>query len=175
MRRLTVAGLPAMLAMGLTLAAPACKRAKHTESAPELLSVVRVDDPRAEAQLVGGFYSLEGNTWRWTAGKFSVNLRPPSRGAQEGARLELRLNIPDVVFRQMGAVTLSATAGGSSLAPQKYTEAGDYVYARDVPAGALSGDSVSIQFATDKAIPAGKLEKRELGLIVSSIGLVSKP
>jgi hypothetical protein len=37
----------------------------------------------------------------------------------------------------------------------------------------LAGDSVSIEFATDKAIPAGKIEKRELALIVTSVGLVS--
>jgi hypothetical protein len=103
-----------------------------------------------------------------------VILRPPLGAAQDGARLELKLNIPDAVFQQLGAVTLSATAGGTPLAPEKYTEPGNQVYARDVPANALGGDSVAIEFATDKAIPAGNLEKRELALIVTSVGLVSK-
>ncbi len=84
------------------------------------------------------------------------------------------LNIPDVVVQQLGAVTLSATVGQSPLAPEKYTKAGNYVYARDVPASALVGDNVTIDFALDKAIPAGKIETRELGLIVTSVGLVTK-
>ena len=174
MRRLTVAGLPAILAIGLALAPGACKRASRAQPAPELLSVVPVDDPHADAQLVRGFYSLEGEPWRWTAGQFSVVLRPPPGASLEGARLELKLNIPDAVFQQLGALTLSATASGMPLAREKYTEAGSYVYARDVPASALTGDSVSIEFATDKVIPAGKIEKRELALIVTSVGLVPK-
>jgi len=134
-----------------------------------------MDDPRAGAQLVHGFYALEEDKWRWTASGFSVILQPPSGSAQNGARLEVMLSIPDVVVRELGSVTLSAMAAESPLAPEKYTKAGEYVYARDVPASALGGDVVSIEFATDKAIPAGKIEQRELALIVTSIGLVSKP
>jgi hypothetical protein len=170
MRRLTLAVLLSLIA----LAAGACKRSAQHTLAPELLSVIPVDDPHADAQLVDGFYSLEGNTWRWTAPKFSVVLRPPPGAAQFGARLELMLNMPDAVLQQLGPVTLSARIGGSSLAPEKYTEAGGYIYGRDVPASAFSADSVSVEFTTDKAIPAGKVEKRELALIVTSVGLVSK-
>ena len=171
MRRLTAAPLLFMMA----LAPAACKRSpSHAQPGPELLSVVPVDDPHAATQLGEGFYSLEGNTWRWTAGKFSVILKPPPGASQDGARLELKLNLPDIILQQLGAVTLSATAGGSRLKPEKYPQAGSFVYARDVPASALGGDSVSIEFATDKMIPAGKLEKRELALIVTSVGLISK-
>ena len=139
-----------------------------------------MDDPRAGAQLVHGFYLLEEDKWRWTASRFGVILRPPPSAAQGvpaqyGARLELMLTIPDVVVRELGSLTLSATAAQSPLAPEKYTKAGDYVYARDVPASALGGDSISIEFATDKAIPAGKIEQRELALVVTSVGLVPKP
>jgi hypothetical protein len=175
MRRLTVA----LLLSALTLATSACKRsAQHTQPR-DLLSVIPMDDPHAGAQLIEGFYPVEGNGWRWTAGKFSVILRPPPGSApggpaQAGARLELKLNIPDVVIRELGAVTLSAAVAGSPLAPEHYTAPGNYVYARDVPASALSGDSVPVDFATDKAIPAGKIEKRELALVVTSIGLTSK-
>jgi len=169
MRRLTVA----VCLFGIALAS-ACKRSALHTLAPELLSVVPMDDPHADAQLVDGFYSLEGNGWRWTAGKFSVILRPPPGSAEGGSRLELMLNMPEAVLQRLGAVTLSARIGGSTLAPEKYSEPGGYIYGRDVPASALSGDSVSIEFTTDKAIPAGKLEKRELALIVTSVGLVAK-
>jgi hypothetical protein len=43
-----------------------------------------------------------------------------------------------------------------------------------VPAEALTGDSVPIEFSTDKALPPGTVEKRELALIVTSVGLVPK-
>ena len=169
MRRLTIA-----LAIGLTFAA--CKRAPRPAPAgADLVSVVQVDDPRTSSQLVSGFSSLEGNPWRWTAGKFSAELKPPAGAGENGAKLELKLNIPDVVIKNLGSITLTASAGGSRMTPEKFTEAGNYVYATDVPAEFLRSDSVTIEFSTDKAIPAGKIEQRELALIVTSVGLVAKP
>ena len=53
-------------------------------------------------------------------------------------------------------------------------EADDGVLTTKVKSALLGGDTVEIDFASDKPIPAGKLEKRELGLIVSSVGLVLK-
>jgi hypothetical protein len=170
MRRLTVS-----LAIGLTIAAVACKRSPKPGGAGlELLSVVRMDDSRGAAQLLSGFYSPEDNSWRWTAGKFSAELKPPPGASQNGAKLELKLTIPDVVVQQLGAITLSASAGGARLTPEKFTEAGNYVYAADVPASALGSDSITVEFSTDKAIPPGKVETRELGLIVTSVGLVPR-
>ena len=133
-----------------------------------------MDDPRADAQLLRGVYPPEAGAWRWAAGKFTVILRPPAGAAQFGARLELKLNIPDVIHQQLGALTLSAEAAGVPLGPETFADAGDHVYARDLPASALSGDALPIDFAVDKAIPAGKIEKRELAFIVTSVGLVLK-
>ena len=132
-------------------------------------------DPGAGAQLVGGVYALEEDRWRWTASRFSVILMPPPGAAQRGARLELMLTIPDVIVKELGSMTLSALAGETPLAPETYTRAGDYTYARDVPASMLAGDVISIEFATDKAIPAGKVDQRELALVVTSVGLVAQP
>jgi len=92
-----------------------------------------------------------------------------------GAKLELKLNVPDVVIKTLGSITLTASAGGARLTPQKFTEAGNYVYTVDVPAEFLRSDSVTIEFSTDKAIPPGQIEKRELAVIVTSVGLVAKP
>lgn len=133
-----------------------------------------MDDPRADGQLLRGFYPPEDGPWRWTAGKFSLLLRPPPGAAQYGARLELKLNVPEAVLREAGVPTLSAEIGGLRFEPEQFPQAGDHVYARDVPASVLSGDSVEIHFTSDKPIPAGKVEKRELGLIVTSVGLVLK-
>ena len=171
MRRLIIA-----LAIASTIAATSCKRApRSTRAADDLVSVVQVEDPRTSAQLVSGFYPLEDNTWRWTAGKFSAELKPPAGAGQDGAKLELKLNVPDVVIKTLGSITLTASAGGARLTPQKFTEAGNYVYTVDVPAEFLRSDSVTIEFSTDKAIPPGQTEKRELAVVVTSVGLVAKP
>src|SRR5438477_724628 len=107
MRRLRVS-----LAIALTIASASCKRsARPLRAAAELLSVVQMADPRGDVQLVSGFYSLEDNGWRWTAGKFSAELKPPPGAGENGAKLELKLNIPDVVVQQLGPITLSASAG----------------------------------------------------------------
>jgi hypothetical protein len=111
----------------------------------------------------------------WTGSRFIVILMPPPGAAQSGARLELMLNIPDVVVKELGSMTLSALAREIPLAPETYTRAGEYTYARDVPASALNGDSISIEFATDRAISAGKIDQRELALVVTSIALITKP
>ncbi len=171
----------------LALALAACK---HQEAAPAansavtpaatpaapavpLVSVLNMSDPQAGTQLTRGFWSLENGAWRWTASKFAVTLRPPAGSAQNGARLDLKITLPEVVFKNLAPMTLSATVGGDALEPQKYTKAGDYLFTRDVPSKDLSGDQVLIEFATDKAQAPG-VDRRELALIVSRVGLVAK-
>ena len=117
MRRLTLA-----LAMALAIATSSCKRAPRPAPAgPDLLSVVQVDDPAASAQLVSGFYSLEGNPWRWTAGKFSAELKPPSGAGENGAKLELKLNIRDLSNSDRAEIVTnpSGRRGLSALAVQR--------------------------------------------------------
>ena len=45
---------------------------------------------------------------------------------------------------------------------------------RQAPAGLLQKDSVLLEFSLNKYLPAGLIESRELGLIVSSIALEPK-
>lgn len=164
----------------LALAAtPACKgrrvRSRATqEGAPGMASVLNMNEPGVEPQLVSGFYGLESGAWRWTAKQFSVSLHPPFGAAQKGGKLSVKLTIPGVVIDQNKTVTLSGTAGNAPLAPETYTTPGDYFYVRDVPAGALSGEAVRFDFWLDKAMKPGGGDIRELGIIVSSIGLEAK-
>ncbi|HUB81058.1 MAG TPA: hypothetical protein VMB03_19775 [Bryobacteraceae bacterium] len=161
------------------LAAPACKRAhvRHVDTVEEparLASLVRMNDATMAGQLTSGFYSIENGAWRWTMQKFSVTLRPPARSAQQGALLDFHLTIPPPSIEKLGSVTLSASAGGAVLAPETYSKAGEYTYRREIPASALAGDSVRIDFQLDKAIPPGDVDKRELGVVASSIALAAK-
>ena len=134
---------------------------------------MKVDDPATTAQLVRGFYALEGNSWRWTMRKFTVALKPPAGSAQNGARLSLKFTLPEAGFKQMGPTTVAATINGLSLPPETYSRPGDYVYTRDVPGSALSIDLVTVDFTSDKSFaPPG--DARELSLIVVSAGLEPK-
>jgi hypothetical protein len=171
--------LAPLLLVLLLLASPACKRKKKTQpTSPEpavvLLSVVNVADPAGTVQLASGFFELESNTWRWTGKQFTVVLRPPEGAAERGARLELHLNLPDVIVNRIGPVTVSAEIGGTALAPERYAQAGDYVYTRDVEPQLLRGSAVTIHFRTDKALTPTGADTRELALIVLSAGLVAK-
>jgi hypothetical protein len=168
----------AILVCSLTLTPAACKRRRPTirttEEAPVLASVVATADPHAAAQLVSGFYGVEQNSWRWTAGRFSVLLRPPRAAAANGAVLQLKFAIPDAAMLKMKTVSLSAYVDGTALTPETYTQAGQFIYSRDVPANLLGGDVTKVAFSVDKTIPASATDKRELGVVVSVIGFQPK-
>src|SRR3954465_11798165 len=112
MRRLicTVAAI-AWLGGTAACSRPTAELSESTSSKDngQLLSIVSMSNPRGTVQLVRGFYNLEADSWRWTAGKFAISLRPPPGAAQSGARLELKFVIPDAVFSKTGAISLSAS------------------------------------------------------------------
>jgi hypothetical protein len=166
-------------AMLLTLAviAPACrtrKKGQRAEDDGKPLSVVKVADPRGSVQLIRGFHNVENDSWRWAMKNFTVSLRPPAGSATNGATLELKFTLPDAIVSQLGAMTIHARIAGTDLAPETFLKAGDAVYSRDIPASALTGDTVTIEFFTDKALPPSATDERELSIIVTSIGLLSK-
>lgn len=183
MRRLIPARRLAFVAAALIailLTAPACKRQRRSnvttveEDQGGLASTVLIADPKASIQLIRGFHEIEQNAWRWTRGEFSIALKPPAGAARKGATLEVKLTVPDPVIQQLKGTSLSAKTGGIALEPQTFDKAGEYVYQRDIPPSALSGDAVTIDFTLDRFIAAGVLESRELGVIVASIGLLAK-
>jgi hypothetical protein len=165
----------AILASILLLAAGGCKRHSRTlltnEEAPALASVVAMADPHAATQLVAGFYGVEQNSWRWTAGRFSVLLRPPRAAASNGALLQLKFAIPEASITKRQAVSLSASVNGTALAPETYRQAGEFVYSRDVPANLLTGDAARVDFSLDKTIPPSASDARELGIVALTAGL----
>ena len=144
------------------------------EEAPRLASTVHMGDATAAAQLVSGFYGIEGGGWRWTQKQFAVTLRPPVQAARKGAVLEVHLTAPEPSIQALKSLTLTVSVGGSTLAPETYRKAGEYVYRRDVDAKLISGDAVRIDFQLDKAIAPGATDLRELGIVVTSVGLVAK-
>ncbi len=125
-------------------------------------------------QIMDGFYELEGGSWRWTAGRFSVALQPPPGSAAAGARLELDFTVPEAVIARRKAVTLSAWVAGVPLAPATYAKPGDCLYRAEVPATALAMPPVKAAFALDRFLPAGEVDIRELGVVVRRVGLLPR-
>lgn len=165
----------------IVLAAAGCHRGAkarlgQTDEEPaRLVTTVHVADAHASAQLVSGFYAVEQNAWRWTARRFSVLLRAPRGATRKGAVLNLKLTVPDPVIARLQSVTLTASIQGAALGSETWMKPGDYVFSKTVPSSLLAGEAVKVNLELDKAMPPSQTDQRELGIIVSSVGLESAP
>jgi hypothetical protein len=128
-------------------------------------------DPSAAIQLVRGFHQVEGNAWRWTAGRFSITLATPPNSAARGAKLTLQLSVPDAVLTRVGPVTLTAFINNAALRSETWKTAGERVFSAEIPASALREEAVTLDFTLDRFLAAGTVDTRELGLIVSRVAL----
>jgi hypothetical protein len=86
----------------------------------------------------------------------------------------MKLAVPDVVLQKVNTMQLSADVQGANLEPQLYTKSGQYTYTRDVPADKLHGDVVRVDFSLDHVLPPTGGDVRQLGVIVSEVGLIAK-
>jgi len=143
------------------------------ETSPQLASVVRMADSAAKTQLISGFYGLENNSWRWTAGKFSALLRTPAGAAQGGATVTFAFTVPDVSIQKLGPISLTAMVNGMVLKTEQYEKPGMEIFAADLLPAMLATDSVKVDFVLDKTLPPGT-DKRELGVIATSVGISPK-
>jgi hypothetical protein len=176
MRRLT------LLALALTIVGgTGCKRSKRVKASGEMVeqesalrSVVQVADPRIAMQLLQGFHDVEGNAWRWTASRFSATLKPPPGSAEKGATLFLAFALPDPVVERVKKITLTANINGTSIPGETFNQPGNHTFKKDIPASALNKDAIQVDFAVDNYLKAGEVERRELAIIVTSLGLESK-
>jgi hypothetical protein len=160
----------------LLLVTGGCKR-RHRDSAQSaqlLASTIYAGDPNAASHFVSGFYDIEEKSWRWTGKDFAVNLSPPLHASQRGAQLILHLAVPDAIIQSLKSVQLSASVQGLKLDPQTFDKPGQYTYVRDVPADKLQSDVARVDFSLDHTMPAAKPDIRQLGVIVSEVGLVAK-
>jgi hypothetical protein len=179
--------VPALMLILVLAATPGCRRRKRApvEAPPEAAeqpstaagapgSLVDMSDARSSSQILNGFYGIENQSWRWSAGKFSVMLRPPRNAAQRGATLVMHFATPDVVIGKLHSQTLTASIGGQALGSQAYAKSGEQTYSRDVSGDLLKGDMVKVDFVLDKTLPPSASDSRELGVVVSSIGFEAK-
>jgi len=164
-----------LIIIPLLLLGASCKRRHKSAGQPQpLASTIYAGDPNVATHFLKGFYDIEDNSWRWTGKEFAVELAAPLHSEQKGAQLVLRVAIPDAVIQKSSTVQFSAAIQGYKLEPQIYAKAGKYNYTRDVPADKLQGDVVRVDFAVDHTLPPTEIDKRQLGIIVSEVGLVAK-
>jgi hypothetical protein len=144
--------------------------ARHVLSSP-LSSSLKMGDPSAAKQLLAGFYGVESGSWRWSAGHFAAVLGTPLGAARHGARVVLRLYIPQPQIDRLGAITLTAEAEGYPLAGRTFSQPGNYIYSADIPPEALQPDLTAVTFRFDKAASGSKTDARELGAIITALSL----
>ncbi len=140
-------------------------------SEPRATSSVNVADLAQSAQLLSGFYNVEGGRSRWTAKTFSVLLNAPPDSGRNGAELSLKLYLPDVQFRNLGPLTMTADTGGQSLPALTLSKPDEYIYPVHVPAQALASGFVVIHFRLDKSSIGLNGDARELGVVVTGVSL----
>ena len=162
--------------LAVILSVSACRprdkvRVEPTEENLNLLAEVHTADPAAAQQLIRGFHPVEQNSWRWTQSKFAVILKPPSAAAKSGAQLFVDLSVPQPVTDKLGSVTLTASLNGVKLGSGAWNKPGEYSFSADVPAASLGTEPVTFDFALDRFLAAGAVDSRELGIIVSRVGL----
>src|SRR5579872_626059 len=138
------------LVVALALVPPACKRPakvqvqETVEEGPGMASSIAMNNPKLESQLVNGFYPIEQNAWRWTAKQFTAVLKTPFGASQRGGTLDFEFNVPDVVIQKLKTVALAVSVDGKPLAPETYTQSGNYTFKRDLPGSMLTGENVKI-------------------------------
>jgi hypothetical protein len=165
-----------VLGLAVVIALSGCKKTPQAvryveEGASQLSNALNVADPRTAIQLLRGFHDVENNAWRWTGPKFAVALRPPKEIPAEGATLYLAYAVAELFLQKVPQTTLTVMVNGKALEPEIISKPGNARLERLVPAAMLSGDVVTVDFALDKYLAAGAVDQRELGLIVSEVGL----
>ncbi len=173
----------APLLVCLALPGVSCKRRRRPKPTEESTGSRRVmgaipnhletRDPAIASQLLKGFYKVE-DSWRWTAGQFSVLLGIPKGAAANGGVLKLRFAIPEVVLAKLHEQTVSASINGKPLGPETYRTSGSQIYTRSVPPDLLTGTGVQVDFTVNPVLPPGSADMRELAVIASSISLEAK-
>jgi hypothetical protein len=152
------------------LALVACKK-----SEPELAENIQTANEVFAPQLLRGFYPVEEGSWRWTQPSFAVALKPP-RKVSGGAILVMQYSLPQAALDKLKEVTVSASIDGIPLQPDKCNRTGLLELRREIPADALMGKTgVKVEFTVSPYLTPTAEDRRDLGVIVHSVGLVRKP
>ena len=174
MRRLAILLSASLFLVGGCQRRQRANPAATIEEEGELATSISVVDPQDATQLLSGFHAVEDGAWRWSMKKFAVSLATPTGAVRKGATLVLNFALPDAVAGKMVGVAVTPSVAGQPLKPCKVTKSGEQACEFDVPAAALKTEAVVVEFELDRAVEPGEGDSRQLGLVVSRIGLTAK-
>lgn len=143
------------------------------ENSIRLEPEIQAGDPADALQLVRGFHQTEFNAWRWTMGHFAVLLRIPDGAKTNGARLVLDFSAPEQLIRKRGPVTVTVSHSGIERARHTISAAGAQTAEFRFSSGTLQGETAAFDFRLDRYFQAGEEDRRELGIIVTGLRLLS--
>jgi hypothetical protein len=115
----------------------------------------------ANVDLLEGWHEAESEGWRWTMRRFAAKSRP-------ARALRLKFYVPPRIIEELGPVTLSVSANGRALRPERYERPGDQVYERRLPE---SEAELHLEFALDRCLVLANDDERELGVVVAALEL----
>jgi hypothetical protein len=133
-------------------------------------SRVTTGDPQCDGQLTG-FHQIEQEGWRWSSKEFTAKLGMPARRTAAGLKLVTVVYVPDSVIRRLGPITLTASLGGEVIGRQVFRRAGSHRLTARLDASKLDPRLNTFRFALDKSVEPSPEDKRQLGVIVSSIAI----
>jgi 4-amino-4-deoxy-L-arabinose transferase-like glycosyltransferase len=119
------------------------------------LEYLPMNAPEAEEQIISGIYGLDGNAWRWTAGTFTVALKPPAKPEP--------LHVEYFIHQASPTRTLKVMDGDRVVFSQTVEKPGAYEF--DTPP--IQAGVVTV--IADKPFFAPG-DPRELGIILTGIG-----
>ena len=129
-------------------------------------------DGRVNVLYGRGWHAIEKGGWRWTERQFAVRFEGARTSA--GSCLQLRLYVPDVIIERFGKITLEAIANGVALAPEIYSQPGEYEFARSLAPFSTAAGDIRVDFSLSGALAPDGTDRRERGVIVASINCLPR-
>ena len=155
---------------GCTTATPSWFLPEPPKIKPERvrLSYIATADLRAASQLGPGWYEIEEGAWRWMAREATVYLKRP-----QGNNLvfEAKLYVPPNLVRTVGSTSLEILVNGGLLAREHLSHPGEHLIRHPVSPDYLRSEIVRVDLKLDRAMPPSGADKRELGAVVTAVGL----
>ncbi len=138
-------------------------RAERILDSKPTVSILPMNAPAAEQQIVSGVYALEDGKYRWMSGKADILLKSPG----PSAIATVHLYIPDAALARIVTVSLD----GHEVARQTYPAPGSYTLTTS--AAKTPGDSATLTIAVDKTFSAAG-DQRQLGIILTQVALAQE-
>lgn len=133
-------------------------------------SFVAMNHPRAELYFVSDVIgALESNVWRWTGKKPTLRFRLP---ATEHLSFTADFTVPELTFRDTGAVTISFVVNGHALDAVRYDTPGEKHFQKPVPAEWLHSDAENIVSAEIDKLWVSKDDHATYGFILIRAGFI---